>query len=151
MSAWLRFTDYAPDSVTAQDLASVTATGKVREETINMPGVCDRQNASNIAGRELGELSRPLMTATAMVARSFLRVNPGDPVRVTLNDPDIAGVVFRVVGVNRGQLADGKIRLDLVQDSFDVWRNGYPTVKDFGAHAKEATSAARIAGPETRR
>jgi hypothetical protein len=133
-----RANDYAPDSVAVQDLASVTATGKVREERIDMPGVCDKTNAYKIAGRELAELSRPLMTATAMVARSFLRVNPGDAVRVTLSNPDVAGIVFRVVGVDRGTLTDGKIRLDLVQDSFDVWRDQTPTVKDWTTLIKNA-------------
>lgn len=129
-----RARDYQPNSVTAQDLASVAASGKVREEVIQMPGVCSIANANAIANRELAELSRPLMTASAMVSREFLRRNPGDLVRVVQSDPDISGVVFRIVGVDRGTLDNGQIRLDLVQDSFYVWRNQTPQDVGFGGH-----------------
>jgi hypothetical protein len=134
-----RLRDYQPNSVTAQDLASISASGKRREEVIEMPGVCDPDNAASIAGRTLAELSSPLMTATALVARSMLRVNPGSAVRVVRSNPDISGVVFRVTGVDRGTRADGMIRLDLVQDSFYVWRNQAPQPPDFTTHMDDVS------------
>lgn len=126
--------DYQEDSATAQNLAAIVAEGmKIREEVIDMPGVCTLQLAETIAARELAALSRPLQAMRIMVHRSFIRLRYGDAVKVTLRLPDIAGLVFRVVGIDHGELGAGRIALNLVQDSFYVWRNQPPRVPHFGA------------------
>lgn len=126
--------DYQEDSVTAQNMASIVAEGmKIREEVISMPGVCTPALATEIAGRELAALSRPLQALRVLVDRSFLRINPGDAVKVTLSNPDISGLVFRVIHIDRGDLENGVISLELVQDVNFVWRGQPPKVPHFGA------------------
>ncbi len=67
------------------------------------------------------------MKFRALVDRSFVRVNPGDAIKVTWSGPDIAGLVFRVVAPpDRGTLENGTIALDLVQDAAYTYRQIAP-------------------------
>lgn len=126
--------DYQEDSATAQNLAAIVSEGmKVREEVIDMPGICTAVLAAEVAARELAALSCPLQVISLEVDRSFLRVNYGDPIKVTLSNPDISGLVFRVVGIDRGTLESNKILLDVVQDTFYVWRNQAPQDPGLGS------------------
>ena len=124
--------DYETDSVTAQDLASVFAGGKTREVVIDYPGCCSANQAQGLADRELADLSRPLMTGTALVSREFYRLAPGDAVMVRWTSPDIASIVFRVTSIDYGTLEQSAIRLGLVQDSGYVYRARTPQPGGFG-------------------
>jgi hypothetical protein len=97
-----------------------------------MPGIIREKTARGVAARELDARSKPLMSCTAIVDRSFVRLRPGDPVVVAWPTPGIASVVFRVVGPDRGTLEDGRVTLDLVQDPFYVWRRLPPPKGGFG-------------------
>lgn len=127
-----RAKDYETDSVLAQDLANVYASGKVREEVIDYPGVCTPEQAQKLADRDLADLTRPVMTATAIVSRAFHRLVPGDPLKVVWQNPDLAGIVFRVIGIDYGTPENAAIRLDLIQDANYVWRNQSPKPPDHG-------------------
>lgn len=119
--------DYNEDSATAQNAANaVGQDGQVAEEPLQYLGCCRPNLAKAIAERELDVRSRPIVKCSAIVSRAFLRTVPGDVVKVVWKNPDIAGAVFRVVGVERGTLEDGAIRLDLVLDASYVWRNETP-------------------------
>lgn len=122
-----RLKNYQDDSVEAQNLANLIANGmKANEVVIHMPGVCTSELAATIAARELGHLSQPLIAGTAYVDRTKYRANPGDAFKVVWTNPDISGIVFRVVNVDRGTREDGTIKLDLIQDSYFVWRSRIP-------------------------
>lgn len=95
---------------------SVGQDGIQIEHMIEMRGVTNADNAARLAGRELAALSMPLMKGRAIMDRSAVRWNPGDAVRVTMSNPDVAGIVFRVAAVDRGTLENGQIALDLIQD-----------------------------------
>jgi hypothetical protein len=128
-----RAKDYEQDSVAAQSLASIVAEGRVREEVIDYPGVATAAHAGELAERDLADLSRPLMAATALVNREFFRVEPGQPIMVVMSDPDISSIVFRVISIDLGTLEQGAIRLGLVQDSAYVHRLSTPLPPDFGS------------------
>lgn len=119
--------DYNDDSAIAFNTANAAGQdGIVTEQVIQMPGVCDPDNADRKARRELAARSRPIMKCTAYVDRSFVRVNPGDAVKVTWSDPDISGLVFRVASVKRGTVENGKIELSLIQDYYYTYRQVAP-------------------------
>jgi hypothetical protein len=124
--------NYDDDSAMAIDMANVVGQdGQVVEEVIEYRG-CKRANqAFNLAQRELEVLSKPLVKCRARVGRWAIRINPGDPVKVLWNAPDI-NAVFRVMHVERGTLEDGAIDLDLVLDPSYVWRNQTPIPPGFG-------------------
>lgn len=129
--------DYQEDSATDQNLAAIVAEGmKVNELVVDMPGVCTAELAQKIAGRVLGEVSRPIQALRVKVHRSFLRLSYGDAVKVTLREPDISGLVFRVVGIDRGSIDEADITLNLVQDVNYIWRNRFPKPPDFGGFPK---------------
>jgi hypothetical protein len=135
---------YQRSTATAIDQAALVEQGYTDERTIQMPGVTYDGLAQAIAGRELAAQALPLMKLRALVDRSFLRVNPGDAIKVTWTNPDIAGIVFRVANVDRGTLENGKIALDLVQDVFYQWRNDPPTGGEFGVVGDPPTT---VLGP----
>jgi hypothetical protein len=128
-----RADEYRDGTAYFQNLANVNMQdGQVIEHVIRMPGVTSQSLANAIIAREGAAICRPTMKCSVLVDRSFLRTNIGDAVKVTWDQPDIPGLVFRVAAVDRGMLADNKIRLDLIQDYFYVWRNLPPKSGDFG-------------------
>lgn len=130
-----RASDYREGSALASNQANaVGQDGIVREQVVAMPGVTTQALADQMAERELAARSRPLIKCSAIVDRSFFRVVPGDVVKINWTAPDISGLVFRVAAVDRGTLADGRIKLDLIQDVFYVWRNQPPVMVELGGH-----------------
>lgn len=131
--------EYNDGSVTAQNLANAVGQGLVREQVLEMRGITKSTTAQSVAERELAARSSPLMTIKVTVDRSFIRLRPGDPVRVNWSKPDVSGLIFRVVSPDRGTLEDGRVILDLVQDPFYVWRNRPPVVTGFGGHTVDTS------------
>lgn len=120
--------DYNDDHETAQNVGSIRAGGGiVREEVVHMPGICTQALAKIVAARILTTFSRPLIKCRASgCSRELMRVRPGDVLKLTWTNPDMAGVVMRVVDVSDGTMEDGGINLDLVQDAYYVYRNQSP-------------------------
>ena len=102
-----------------------------RELDIDIPGCCNEFTAALLAARELAAQSRPIAKCSAIVNREFYNVCPGDVVSVTWPEANISGMMFRVAAVDRGTLANGAIRLDLIQDYFYQWRNNNPVFPGF--------------------
>jgi hypothetical protein len=126
-----RVSDYKPGTAIALSQANaVGQDGAIREVTVNYPGCCTQALANDLAARDLAALSRPLMKCRALVNRSFLRLFPGDVVKLNWPEANIANIIMRVVGIGRGTLESGVIPVDLVQDYFYVHR-GYPPVPSF--------------------
>ncbi len=129
-----RGSQYTDGSATAQNQANaVGQDGIVEEVVLDFRGVCTQALADTIAGRELAALSRPMFKCSAIVDRSFLRINPGDVVALTWPDWHISGMLMRVAGVTRGSLQSGAIKLDLIQDFFYTARRVFVGGGDHGA------------------
>jgi hypothetical protein len=118
--------DYTEDSEVEFNQGNAVGQDQLNEDVIDYPAVTTSAVAKNLAKRELGARSRPMIKMVAVIDRSFLRVLRGHAVKVTWTNPDIAGLVFRVADVNRGTLEDGKIELSLLLDSYYVWRAQAP-------------------------
>ncbi len=124
--------NYRDGSAVAQNQANaVGQNGLVEEITINHPGISNATLAGQVASRELAARSRPLFKCSAIVSRDFLRTVPGDVVRVTWSPWNISSMYMRVVGVTRGSMENGEIKLDLIQDLFFVHRG---LIVDGGSH-----------------
>lgn len=118
---------YRTDTTTAFNQANAVGQGgEVREVVLAYPGCCIKDNADNIASRELQSRSRPLSKCRAIVNKTFQNVKPGDPVIVDWPVSNISSIVFRVVNATRDVLADGKVSLSLVQEYLYQWRHGRP-------------------------
>ncbi len=127
-----REANYTDGSAVAMNQANAVGQDNITEEAvIQMPGVCTQALADVIAARELSALSRPVFKCSAVVDRSFLRINPGDVVALTWPDWHINGMLMRVGGVSRGGPGNNSIRLDLIQDFFYLYRRVFI---DGGSH-----------------
>jgi hypothetical protein len=120
-------TSYAP----AHDLGNVRIQGgRVVVANLRYPGVKNATLAADLAWRELRMRALPLLRCDIVVDRTQWDVLPGD--LVYLYDPKRkiqytgdkgglsypAGLPMRVLKVDWGQLADGKITLSVVQDNY---------------------------------
>lgn len=109
---------YAP----AQDMANVRIQdGTVLTAAKRYPGVMRRKLANAIAWRELRLLSYPLAKAEVVVDRQFVvgsdRLVPGTPILYVDSNLEVS-LVMRVRNINSGELEDGRVTLELIQDVF---------------------------------
>jgi hypothetical protein len=134
-----RFVDRADNwketSAIAQDTANIRILqGKVIPGEFNYPGVKDRNLANQLAWRELRSLSYPLAKAVIVVNRTLYDVQPGQVVAWTY---EIAGESFirmpmRIGDIDYGELADGRIRLSLIEDVFEAQAGSFAPPGDTG-------------------
>ncbi len=113
-----RTDEYKTTYAMAQDTANVRIQGFNVSVTKNYPGVFDRTLANNIAWRDLRTLSYPLAKASVMVDREFWDALPGDVVEFSYDYLGIERLPMRVTKIDLGEIENGRIRLDLVQDVF---------------------------------
>lgn len=104
----------------SQDMAVVATTGKVLTNTISFPFCFDTQLATDLASRERAQVSVPLFRATLQLNRTANELRPGDPFRFSWGKYGIDQLVMRVQRFDLGQLMDGKIVVEAIQDSFAV-------------------------------
>lgn len=104
----------------AQDMANINSQGRLRSTSVSFPGATTAALAIALATRELAQLSVPLFKASLEVNRAGAQLRPGDPFILSWPDYGIAQVVMRVQRFNFGELIDGRIVLDCVQDEFAV-------------------------------
>lgn len=122
---------YQIDTAVADNEANLVGQENVLDDvSVNFLGCTVPELAVQLAARELNAMSRPLAKCRAYVDRSFWNVRPGDVVRVVWTNYSIAGRMFRVVGVSRGDARSNQVVLDLMEDHFFVHRG--VTIPDTG-------------------
>lgn len=126
--------DYKESYAFAQDMANAmiqgggTVTSGVNvTATVAFPGVKDPALANNLAWRELRQLSAPLAKATVIVDRTFWNSTPGDVFAYTDAELGLTKLPMRALGIDYGELEDGKIELQLVQDVFQFAQPSFGT------------------------
>lgn len=102
----------------AQDMANLRIVGQIRPTIVAHPGCKTAALANALAWRELRTLSQPLVSVEVVVDRSLHGVLPGDVVAFTDADLGFERLPLRVKGVDYGNLLDGEIVLECVQDVF---------------------------------
>ena len=118
--------DYFETFALAQDQANVDLQGGVTiSATESYPGVKDAALANKLAWRSLRTLSFPIAKMTVTVDRSFYTVVPGDVIAFSSTKLGLTQDPFRVQRIDYGSLADGKLRIDLVQDLFEALDGSY--------------------------
>jgi hypothetical protein len=114
-----RADEYKQTFAAAQDLSNFEIQGGVAvRSTIKYPGVRTAALANQIAWRELATLSYPLSKATVVVNRDFWDQEVGRRVQLTHAPLGLNLFGMRILSVNLGNLAEGKITLELVEDIF---------------------------------
>lgn len=167
-------TSYAP----AQDMANIRLQGGTNVSvTETYSGVKNRTLANAIAWRDLRSLTYPTAKAQVVVDRSFYGIQPTDVVAFSNADLGISQVPMRITRVDMGELADGRIVLDMIEDVFMTRAGSYEdpppsgwtppgdnlkpfhdqlafeaprgfTVRQFGVPSDRIWSSGRRTGPE---
>lgn len=114
-----RAKDYFDTFALAQDMANVEIQGGQNNTTvISYPGVKNTTLANVLAWRDIRVLSFPLARAKLEVDRAFWDTNPADVIAWTNAELGFVKLPMRVTRIDLGDLREGKIVLDLVQDVF---------------------------------
>jgi hypothetical protein len=111
---------YTRNIVTVQDHANVFATGSVRQQQFEFPYVSTEAQAVKVAARELKALTLPLGTGTATVDRTVWDAKPGAVLSLSYVRYGLSNVPVRVTSVDSGDLEDGSIVLELIEDLFGL-------------------------------
>lgn len=112
-------------SVTVQDIAAVQLNGGVVATTVNYPGISRAELANRVAMRELKQLSSSLAKCTFVANRQASGLNIGDVVKLSWPPYGIDQMVMRVARITYGELANGAVRVECVQDIFGLPQSVY--------------------------
>jgi hypothetical protein len=113
-----RVNKYEKGTAIVQDLANINSQGRIRPVNLSYPGVTVGDLANRLASREMAQMSVPLFRATLEVNREAADLRPGDAFMWSWDEYEIAQVVMRVQKFSLGDLVDGRVVIDCVQDKF---------------------------------
>ena len=113
-----RSDEYKQTFAGAQDLGNIRVQDQNVRAQVRYPGVKDATLANNLAWRELLTQSYPLAKASVIVDRTFWDTEMGDIIELNDTQLGVADFQMRVASVNLGDLTEGEVRLDLVEDIF---------------------------------
>ncbi|MBA3421641.1 MAG: hypothetical protein H0U12_07080 [Thermoleophilaceae bacterium] len=115
-----RAKQYKPDTVPAKRLANaIGQKNRPRPRTIDYPYCMTADLAAKLGARDMAVVGRPIMTCTVTLNRQFHALTLGQALKANWPKYGIVGKVFRVLDVDTGQLANGGIRVSLIEDVFD--------------------------------
>ena len=106
--------------ITAYDPANIAVTGEVRPQTIEFKGISQPTSAALVAIRVLKTLTYPLAKIKIVANRSAWKFRPGGLFRFTWVPLGIVNQVLRITRIGYGELTDGKISIDAVEDIFGI-------------------------------
>lgn len=132
------------DAATApvQDLANITAQGRVVSQTIAMPGIRAAAIAARVAQRELAMRATPLATCTLLVDRTKWRVARGDVFRLSWAKLGISQLVMRVVDVRKPPRGSSVITIEAAEDVFGLPGSTYVAQAPSGANPSNPSTPA---------
>jgi len=114
-----RAQEYTERTVQAQDMANIQARlGEIATETIAFSGFGTADAANAAAYRSMKALSYPLAKMMIEANRSAWSLRPGSVFRLDWAPLGIQGMACRVGRIEYGNLTDGKIRIEAVED---IW------------------------------
>lgn len=113
-----RSNKYEKGTAIVQDLANINSQGRIRPANFSFPGVTVGDLAQQLAQREMAQMSVPLFRATLEVNREAAGLRPGDAFIWSWDEYEIAQAVMRVQKFSLGDLLDGRIVIECVQDEY---------------------------------
>ncbi len=102
----------------SQDAAVVATIGKLTTNTMSFPFVYDAALANRIASRERSQISVPLFRATLEFNRNANTLRPGSVFKLSWPEYQIEEIVMRVQRFDLGELTNGRIVAECLQDKF---------------------------------
>ena len=116
-----RVAGYEDRPLVQTDHANWAAQGnKLHQKTIDYPYCTSAVLAASLAARDLKPLSTPLLRCTVEANRDAYAFRPGVPFVLNWAEYGITGVVMRPRRIDWGTLDDDTIKIEAVQDAFDL-------------------------------
>jgi hypothetical protein len=114
-----------------QDLSNIQKRGgELATLQVDFEGVANGVSASQIAARMLRGASSPFARLRLFANRQAWKLRPGAAIKVNWSALGITGMVCRVVRPASGELVDGAISLDVVEDTFSLAGTGFSAPGD---------------------
>ena len=107
-------------SVTAHDLANITAQGAVVSQTKQYPGIATAALASRLALRDLQTGAAMLAKVRFTTNRSAYALRPGSVIRWSWPKLGIVDMALRIGRIDYGSLTAGRITIEAVEDVFGL-------------------------------
>lgn len=127
-----RFQKYKEKTAIAQDLANVIIQNDIVSAKTSYVGVSNKTTASKIAFRDLRTLTIPLAKCTIKMNRKGIVLRPGMVFKLVWPDYDITEVIFRCTRVRYGELENGQMEVEAVQDVFSLSESVYGDPEESG-------------------
>lgn len=107
-------------TIRAYDPANISVTGEVRPQTIDFKGLSSEAAAGLVAMRVLKTFTYPLAKIKLVANRTAWQFRPGGLFRFTWVPLGVENQVFRITRISYGELTDGKISIDAIEDIFGI-------------------------------
>lgn len=117
--------DQIEATVAVQNLAAIESQGSLISTTKEFVGIRDPDLARRVASRELELVSTPLAKLSLVVNRVAWDWDVTDVFRFSWPKLGIDGVVFRILKINKGDLINGQIKIEAIEDIFGMPENSY--------------------------
>lgn len=134
--------NYKEKMVTAQDQAAIGQDGRIISTTYSFPGVCTAALANQIAARELQFNSTPFVSAALICNREASSLSEGSVFRWSNEEYQIVEAVMRVTNIDLGELDNGRVIVECVQDKFSTTESIYSDTGDFEDTGVDGTAVA---------
>jgi hypothetical protein len=108
-----------------QNLANLQVQGNVVSTQLEFRGLSNAKAASLVAARALKAVSWPLASLKLTANRAAWALRPGSVFKLHWAPLGISGMVCRVSKIAYGELTDGKITIDAVEDAFGISGTAY--------------------------
>lgn len=127
-----RSADFNTRSLMQYDNANIAVTQEVRSQTLSYNLVSNKTNAALIATRVLRTYSFPLGKLQMKCNRLAWSKRMGDVIKLTWEPLGISNMVFRITHIGYGEVSDGVITVDSVQDIFGIEGTAFDAPPDSG-------------------
>jgi len=115
-----RLNNFNDRIATGYDPANIAITNTVRPQTLEFRGISQEATAALVNTRVLKTLTYPLGKLKVVCNRTAWQFRPGGCFVFTWLPLGIDAIVFRVTRIAYGELLDGKITIDAVEDIFGI-------------------------------
>lgn len=116
--------------VTVQNLAAIESQGGIISRGVTFNGIHEPELALKVAQRELNLNSTPMSTIQLKTNRVLWSKNIGDVFALEWPLLGISRMIYRITKINVGQMLDGVITVDAVEDVFHMPSTSYAQVQD---------------------
>ena len=142
----VKYADRGKDNIEtgamSQDLANFRTTNQENRIEKAMPAAAAASVAAKVAERELFQLSFPMAKVRLVVNRVGQKFRPGDVFRWSWERYGITDMVLRIMSIELGDILDGRVEIECVQDVFGVADTIFQLPKDTGWTPVDLTATA---------